>query len=254
MREQIMGFLNKKIERFHVEKKMETNDQRILEGHFPPFASVTSIYNSKIRIYRNTIIILIAATVVVFSIEEYRLHKALKSILNKEWLVIPGATNFMKVRPGEISDDVLFSFSDWIVRQLETFDYMNVDEQYHELEKYMSPEMRVKFSLEKKQKIEKYKKLGVVQFISFSKPSQIYQKNNDSGDSYYEATYRGSIQRYSNDEKLKPISEVITVKFTTSSLDNTNRKWFFNCIDIQRQYSEPEDIGNTQQLIQEKRG
>lgn len=238
MRAQIMTLLNKQKEQLEIKNALESDNTRILNQYFPPFSSVVAIYNSKLRRYKNVILTLLFSIVVILSVEEYRINKALKSILNKEWLVIPGATSFMKVRPGEISDDTLFSFSDWVLKQLESFDYLDVDDQYHELEKYMAPEMRAKFVLEKKLKIEKYKKLAVVQYISFNKPNQIFQKVSDSGDPYYEVTYNGTIQRYSNDEKLKPITEVITIKFTTSSLENTNRKWFFNILDIQRQYSD----------------
>ena len=153
MRAQIMTLLNKKQEKIELKNNVDVENERIMNQYFPPFASVTAIYNSKLRRYRNTIGILLAAITVIFCVEEFRLHKALKSILNKEWLVIPGATTFMRVRPGEISDEILFSFSDWVVKQLESFDYTDVAEQYHDLEKYMAPEMRAKFVVEKKTKI-----------------------------------------------------------------------------------------------------
>lgn len=256
MRSQIMTLINKNQERQEIKNNVDSENERIMNQYFPPFASITAIYNSKIRRYKSIIGILLVVITVILCVEEFRLHKALKSILNKEWLVIPGATTFMKVRPGEISDETLFSFSDWVVKQLESFDYIDVAEQYHDLEKYMAPEMRAKFVIEKKAKIEKYKKLSVVQYISFNKPNNIYQKTSSNGESYYEVTYNGVIQRYSNDEKLKPITETVTIKFTTSSLENTNRKWFFNILDVQRQYSDANELGEklTSQFIQDNKG
>jgi len=238
MLNQIRSVLEKRQIRLLLKDVADDDNSRIMKQYFPAFSSTVAIYNSKIRRYRILVCSLFFILIFIFSIEEYRINKAIGSILRQEWLVIPGATSFMKVRPGEISDDVLFSFSDWTVKQLESFDYMDVDVQYHELEKYMTPEMRTKFLIEKKVKLEKYKKLAVVQYITFKKPDKIYQKKDEHGDLYYEVTYNGTIQRYSNDEKLKPIDEIFTLKFTTSSLENTNRKWFFDIIDIQRQYSD----------------
>ena len=90
--------------------------------------------------------------------------------------------------------------------------------------------------------MEKYKKLAVVQYITFNKPDKIFQKVEKNGDSYFEVTYNGTIQRFTDDQKLKPIDEIFTLKFTTSSLENTNRKWIFDIKDIQRQYSESPEI------------
>lgn len=249
MFENVRDILQKKMQKDSINKILEEDYMKSKNDYFPPFSSVIAIYNARVRIYKSAIGILFISLLSLLIIEEIRIHKALKSVLNKEWIVIPGATNFQKVRPGEISDDVLFSFTDWFVKQLGTFDYQDVDVQYHELEKYMSPEMRTKFSVENKSKIEKYKKFSVVQYIQFVKPQKIYQKVDAKGETYYEVTYNGVINRYTNDEKLKPINEVLTLKFTTSSLENTNRKWFFEVIDVQRKYNEtdnlPTEVGST---------
>lgn len=242
MFENIRDTLQKKIKKDSIENEVEEENTRISRDYFSPFSSVISVYNSRIRIYKSTIGVLFFSLITVFVIEEFRIHKALKSVLNKEWIVIPGATNFQKVRPGEISDDVLFGFTDWFVKQLGTFDYQDVELQYNELEKYMAPEMRVKFSVENKAKIDKYKKFSVVQYIQFSKPDKIFQKVDNNGEIYYEVTYNGVINRFTNDEKLKPISEILTLKFTTSSLENTNRKWFFEVQDIQRKFDDLDKV------------
>ncbi len=241
MIEKIKDIFQNKIEKLNLESHINDDNMRIMNQYFPPFSSVITIYNFRIRIYKIFLCILLFTLITVFIVEEYRVRKMINVTLNKDIIVLP-VPNFMKVRAGEISDDVLFSFSDWVVKQLESFDYVDVDSQYHELEKYMNPEMRAKFIFEKKSKIDKYKKLAVVQYITFNKPQKIYQKIDKNGESYFEVTYNGTIQRFTDDQKLKPIEEIFTLKFTTSSLENTNRKWIFDIKDIQRQYSESPEI------------
>ncbi len=241
MIEKIKQVFQKKIINLELESHINDDNRRIINQYFPPFSSVITIYNSRIRIYKLFLSFLLITLITVLIVEEYRVRKMINVTLNKDIVVLP-VPNFMKVRPGEISDDVLFSFSDWVVKQLESFDYADVDSQYHELEKYMSPEMRAKFIFENKAKIEKYKKLSVVQYITFNKPDKIYQKIDKNKESYFEVTYNGTIQRFTDDQKLNPIGEVFTLKFSTSSLENTNRKWIFEIQDIQRQYSESPEI------------
>jgi hypothetical protein len=239
MKSEIKEFLFKKFSREKKEEIFLNNITSNKERYMTPFVSLTAVYNFKIRTYKRMLIFFIVFFFIIIFFQEYRIRKALSSTLNKDWLVIPGASQFMRVRPGEVSDEVLFSFSDFFIKNIYSFDFLNVEYQYRDLMTYMTPEMRAKFNFENQSKIKKFEKMGVIQYASFDKPSKISQKKKKNGnDVYYEVTYRGTIYRYTHDQKLDPIQEIVTLKFQTSSLENTNRKFFFEVIDIERKNSE----------------
>lgn len=205
--------------------------KRLEDSAFPPHLTLANFYNLKIK---NKNIQLIFVTLICLSIviiQEFRfsgkLYQVANEMKNREFLLIPGVPNYMKVRPGEMPTVNILGFSDWFVSQYMNFYYGDIDAKYSQIEDYMSPQYREQFKLFTKKEIKDVKDLAVTQIYQTPPANETKRSTEKNGVTYYTVTYIGNTIRYTNDQVLPPSEpQVVILKFKTSRVDTT-KMWLF---------------------------
>jgi hypothetical protein len=211
-------------------------EESMKNSSFPTHLTLASFYNLKIK-YKNIQIIfvtLICLFLVVMQEIRFsnKLYQVANEMKNREFLLVPGVPNYMKVRPGEMPTVNILGFSDWFVGQYMNFYYGDIDVKYNQIEDYMSPEYREQFKLFTKKDLKEVKDLAVTQIYQVQ-PAKEAQRNTDkNGSTYYTVTYIGNTIRYTNDQALPPSEpQVVILKFKTARVDST-KMWLFEVANM----------------------
>jgi hypothetical protein len=220
---------------FNKNERLEM-EESIKKLSFPTHLTLACFYNLKIK-YKNIQIIfvtLICLFIVVMQEIRFsnKLYQVANEMKNREFLLIPGVPNYMKVRPGEMPTVNILGFSDWFVGQYMNFYYGDIDVKYNQIEDYMSPQYREQFKLFTKKSIKEVKDLSVTQVYQ-APPAAESQRNTDkNGTTYYTVTYIGNTIRYTNEQVLPPSDpQVVILKFRTSRIDST-KMWLFEVANM----------------------
>lgn len=206
------------------------------KSSFPTHLTLADFFNLKIK-YKNIQLIfvtLICLFIVVMQEVRFsnKLYQVANEMKNREFLLVPGVPNYMKVRPGEMPTVNILGFSDWFVGQYMNFYYGDIDIKYNQIEDYMSPEYREQFKLFSKKDLKEVKDLSVTQIYQVPPAKEAQRITDKNGSTYYTVTYIGNTIRYTNDQPLPPSEpQVVILKFKTSRVDST-KMWLFEVANM----------------------
>ncbi len=203
----------------------------------PPFMASNAVLQDRLRVAKLFSVGVAVVCVGVVGLQEWRFKGALEHALNKEFLIVPGVVDFMRVRPGVIPENVVFFFSEFMADQVGTFTYANVGERYKRAAEFMSPALRESFLMELRKKEKDYRELAVTEIFSPVPVSKFEQLKDEAGSPYYLVHLRGTLERYSNDQKIASEEEIFTLKFRTTRIV-ADKPWFFELTSLERQSSE----------------
>lgn len=203
----------------------------------PPFMASNAILQDRLQVAKVFCVGVIVVCVSIVALQEWRFKGALEHALNKEFLIVPGVVDFMRVRPGIIPDNVVFLFAEYMADQVGTFTYANVDERYKRASEFMSPALRESFLMELRKKEKDYRELAVTEIFSPQPIAKFEQLKDAAQNPYYLVHIKGTLDRYSNDQKIISEEEIFTLKFRTTRI-MADKPWFFELISLERQSSE----------------
>lgn len=203
----------------------------------PPFLSSNAVLNDRLRVAKLFSIGVATVCISLVGLQEWRFKGALEHALNKEFLIVPGVVDFMRVRPGMIPENVVFFFAEFMADQVGTFTYSNVGERYKRAAEFMSPALRESFLMELRKKEKDYRELAVTEIFSPFPVSKFEQLKDEAGNPYYLVHLRGNLVRFSNDQKIATEEEILTLKFKTTRIV-PDKPWFFELTSLTRQTSE----------------
>lgn len=208
-----------------------TRKNALKKASLPPHVTLTDFYNLKLKTKNIQLIFVTAICLSIVIIQEFRssskLFQVANEMKNREFLLIPGVPNYMKVRPGEMPTVNILGFSDWFVAQYMNFYYGDIESKYTQIEDYMSPQYREQFKLFTKKEIKDVKDLAVTQVYQAPPAKEAKRATENNGITYYTVTYIGNTIRYTNDQALPPSEpQVVILKFKTSRVDTT-KMWLF---------------------------
>lgn len=224
-----------RIGKCHQEKRMEGAPQnyKIL----PPMLATAAVYNDRLRMAKVFCVGTVLVCGSIVAIQEYRFRGALEHSLNKEFLIIPGVVDFMKVRPGTIPDNVVFYFAEYMAEQIGTFSHSTIEEKYTRVSQFMSPPVREAFLLAMRKNLATYRDLAVTEIFSPKPAGKFDVSKDEAGNPVYVVHVEGNVDQYTNDQKLKSTAEVITLQFRTTRI-TSDKPWFFEVTSLIRQSRE----------------
>lgn len=230
-----------KMKKILYRKNLNENDSLNIKENktktsLPPHLSLSTFYNMKLKNKNIQMITVFIICLFIVVVQEFRfngqLMKVANDMKNREFLLIPGVPDYIKVRPGEMPTANVLGFSDWFISQYMNFYYGDIDQKYNQLEDYMDPEFREQFKLFTKKSVKEVKDLSVTQVYEFSPATEAKRTTNKNGSVYFTVAYVGKTVRYTNDEQLPPTEpQVVVLKFKTSRIDTT-KMWLFKVINL----------------------
>ena len=229
----ITSVLNRKRDKFQDQSEM---NESLKKMSLPPHVSLASFYNLKLKSKNIQMIFVCSICIFIVVMQEIRsnnrLFQVANEMKNREFLLVPGVPDYIKVRPGEMPTANVLGFSEWFVSQYMDFYYGDIEQKYHQLEDYMSPQYREQFKIFTKKQIKEVQDLSVSQTYQFDPAKEAKRNTEANGSTYYTVTYIGKTVRYTNDEMLPPSEpQVVVLKFRTSKIDTT-KIWLFEVVNM----------------------
>jgi hypothetical protein len=199
----------------------------------PPFLATAAIYNDRLRVFKGMLIAVCALSAVAIGFQELRYQSLVSKTVNKDFIIIPGAVDFMRVRPGLVPDSTVFYFAEFVAEQMGTFNSANVEQRLEKIGQFMTPSFKEVVAMEVKQKLPLYKELSATE-VFIPEPATKYElKKDESGTPIYVVDVKGHVERFSGSQKIQEGDEIATVTFRTTRIV-PDRPWMFEIIDIKR--------------------
>ncbi|HYX31593.1 MAG TPA: hypothetical protein VE954_00675 [Oligoflexus sp.] len=213
-----------------VKKTAGADDFAIL----PPFVATHAIYSDRLRMLKGILLAVFVLSAGVIGYQENRYQRLASSIVDKDFIIIPGAVDFMRVRPGLVPDNTVFMFAEYIAESMGTFNYANVEQRIERISQYMNPSFKETVTLEVKQKLPLYKELLATEIFIPETPTKYdLKKEHESGVPVYVVDVKGHAERYSGPQKIQEGDEIATITFRTTRI-MPDRPWMFEITDIKR--------------------
>jgi len=166
--------------------------------------------------------------------QQYRIVGLVEEVRAKEYLVVPGAADFVPVRANMISDRVVTEFADYFVAQMVSVTARNLERRYDAMSRFLTPALEARLAQELATKAELLRALhGAEVWDSLGTPD-VRRFTGPNGQSMFEAHLRGRVARYALGEVLQSEVEVVTVTFQTRSALGAEEPWVFEVVDFIR--------------------
>jgi hypothetical protein len=217
---------------FWKRKKKERPEEKGVE-ELPPFLSMAAVYRDRLRMAKLWTIAISVVAVGLIVMQEARFHGALGKYTNREILIVPGAVDFMRVRPNMLPDNAVYFFAEYVAERVGTFNHATVESRSAQLGEFFTPQFRERYMAEIRKALPRWKELAVSEVFAPQPANKFVLQKDDKGSPHYVVDVIGQLERYSNDNRLVSSPEVITVKFRTARVQAA-KPWFFEVEDISR--------------------
>jgi hypothetical protein len=171
----------------------------------PPFESQLAILNSQKNKWK---LIALLGVVLAFSslvTSAVLLQHKLFQKMNSEYIVVPGAAEFLRVRPNLIPDAVVKDFAHFVATYAGNFTYRNAKEHFEIVAERMVPDLKGRFLRDAESKFSEWQKRRVDQVFAFD-PVEI-QVANDKFGAKYLLVAKGTRSQYADGTLLQETDE-----------------------------------------------
>lgn len=206
---------------------------------FPTFLSQVAVYRDRQRVSTWMMSGLTVLFIAIVSMQEWRVAKLTKALAERDYLIVPGAPEFMRIRPGFIADESVYLFAEYAANLLSTFSYNTVSAQYRTLSEFMMPELKTRFLLAMEKPLKMYRDLRVDQVFDMLPVKKFELKNDERGPKYIVRT-QGQVRKYveGNLRETVPNESVIFIFRPRKVKPST--PWFFEIESFERMTPEEE--------------
>ena len=169
------------------------------------------------------ILVLVSAYFVHSRMEIMDLYERLRK---KEYILAPGVRDFTTVNPQTVPDDYVSDAVEDFAITFGTVNRHTIHRQYRALQRFMSPDLAVRFDIDTRKWVDQIKSDDIAQII---RPKQ--RKISLKKDGSYEVTVHGKSDLYSGGEYLGEEEQVIKMTLQLTP-PNREKRWFLNIIDF----------------------
>ena len=152
-------------------------------------------------------------------------HKLFQK-MNEEIVIVPGSPEFFRVRPGQIPDESVFLFAEYIAANLGTFTHGNVKYHYSKIAEHMSPATKGSFESATQSRLKDWEERRVDQVFAYE-PVTSFDLVNDPYGAKYIASVRGKRTQYVEGHIFSETSEVLLLEFRSRGNLTPDRPFIF---------------------------
>lgn len=222
-----MKLLKSFLERFNNSKKVQATPE------LPTYLGQLSIYRDRQRVSNWVLGSVVTLCLAIVVLQEVRSQRLTTALSEKDYLIVPGAPEFMRIRPGLIAPESVYLFSEYAASQLSTFSYNTVEGQFKSIADLMTPELKTRFLLSVERPIKMYKDLRVDQVFDIE-PVKTFELKNDARGPKYVVRVRGQTRKYVEGALRESVpTEVVSFVFRPRKI-KTNQPWFFEIESFSR--------------------
>ena len=218
-------------------RKRADDDAEPTLVELPPFLAQAAVYRDRLRMAKAWTVGVTLTAVALLGLQELRFHGALGKYTNREILIVPGAVDFMRVRPNMLPDNVIYYFAEYIAENVGTFNHLNVESKADRVGEFFTPEFRERYLADLRKSLKSYRELNVTEVFTPTPATKFQVVKDAGGNPHYVVNVEGQLDRYSNDNKLVSEREIFTIRFRTTRV-LPDKPWFFEVEDISRKSRE----------------
>lgn len=228
----LMGSVKAALEKIAQKKQIASDNEDNKKILSTPFVASQVVFNDRIRVLKALLILsLVALTIVSCFLASAK--------STREIIAVPALPNVMKVRVGSLPDDFIYSFAEYVVRELGTFSYRSVERQYTALSELMAPEFKYRFLMEVSKKFKVFKELRVDEIFE-QEPISKFEIINDKKGAKYRIVVKGATKKYIEGNLRETISEIFVIDCRTTPMAG-NRPWLLQIESFRRSTPDEED-------------
>lgn len=169
-----------------------------------------------------------AAFALNFAFSRFEIHGLEKKLREKEYILAPGVMDFTTASPQSVSDTYVVNAAMSFLSMLGNINAANVDEQYKRLSTFMSSELRIQFEEESREWRETVKAENISEILRVTDREVVA-----TDDGFYKFTAITSRERYSNNESLGHVDEIVemTMKLVPPV---KGKEWYLEITSLKR--------------------
>ncbi len=179
---EILNFLIQR-KKNQLEKEPMTSETRERIAVLPPFDSQIAILKSHRNKWKLLAVVSAGFSVLSLLTGTVLINHKLFQKMNSEYIVVPGAAEFIKVRPNLIPDAVVKDFAEFVATYAGNFTYRNAKNHFETVAERMGPELKGRFMRDAEAKFSEWNKRRVDQVFAFE-PMEIHVGSDKFGAKY----------------------------------------------------------------------
>jgi hypothetical protein len=185
------------------EATQETHASTIV---LPPFESQLAVISAQRNKWKALFVCAASVGVLASSGLAYFLNHQLFTKMKSDFLIVPGAAEFMRIRPNLIPDAVVFSFAEYVATYAGTFTYRNAKSHFASVAERMAPELKGRFLRDTDSRLGEWQRRRVDQVFAFE-PINRFDVLNDQFGPKYSVVVKGSRTQYADGTLLAESEE-----------------------------------------------
>lgn len=215
----------------------------------PPYVRAVAVHEHTTRIIGRAGLATLLGLLGLVGYQQYQLTALTAQLRAKEYLVVPGAADFVPVRANLIPDRVVTEFVSYLTTQMISVTSNNIERRYEALSHFFAPDLEAKLHQELERKAAVLRSLHGAEVFEQSGAPHV-QRTTVGGRTVFEAKVRGRVQRYALGTALEDTTEVVTLTFRTRSTLGAEEPWVFEVVDfVRRTTTEQETFERSQQVV-----
>lgn len=225
-------------------------EQQAAAAAAPPYVRAVAVHESTTRWVSRVGLASLGALVCLVGFQQTRIHALVQEVRAKEFLVVPGAADFVPVRANMIPDRVVTEFVIYFTTQMVSVTDSNIDRRYRALAHFLTPDLEARLEQELERKAAVLRSLhGAEVFDLLGEPE--VQRRTVDGRAQFEARVRGKVARYALGQVLESTTEVVTVTFRTRSALGAEEPWVFEVIEFERRTEDEQlELDRSRRVVQ----
>lgn len=209
-----------------VRKPQVEDDGPMLLASPPAFVALTAALTYRLRVLTVCAAVGGAVLVLVIIVQQRIILDKLFEEGREKVVIVPGAPEFIRVRPDQVPDEAVHLFAEYVAGQMGSFSHRDVRYQFGKLEKYMSREMAGRFNRDFEDQVKIWEARQLEQSFALEPVRTFYLRNDGSGPAYH-AFVKGTTTRYLSGKSFSQTAQVLYLSFRTRAAFTTERPFIF---------------------------
>lgn len=200
--------------------------------NLPPFHSVHAALLMRMRTWKNMFFITLGVSGFVIVAQQKIIFHKLFQKTNEEVLIVPGSPEFFRVRPGQIPNESVFIFSEFIANNLGNFSYRNVKYHFGKISEFMQPSLKSRFEADYSSRLNDWYERRVDQSFSYE-PVHEFDLVNDKRGSKYIVAVSGTRTQYVEGHVFSENQNVLLLEFRSQGNLTPDKPFIFEIENLE---------------------
>ena len=201
-------------------------------GVMPPFYEINAALAARAKTWRGVFFAVAGLLTLVIVLQQRIIFHKLFQKMGEQIVIVPGSPEFFRVRPGQVPDESVFLFAEYVAANVGTFSYRNVKYHFGKISEYMTPIARGRFEA-KFEQIQKDWALRKVDETFAYEPVRHFDLVSDEHGPKYIAAVEGTRVKYVEGRAFSETHDVLLLHFRSRGNLTADHPFIFEIEDLE---------------------